>query len=111
MEKKALGQRIRAIRRSKGYTQDALAASVKIGKGALSKIERGLTYPALDTLNRIAQSLNVPIHDLFLYLDDADEVSASRRARLAELSSNAEELNDVLLDIMVDHIKALKAIG
>lgn len=59
MDMKAVGQRIKAAREAKGYTQEEVAAIVDSGAAHISVIERGLKVPKLDTFVAIANALEV----------------------------------------------------
>jgi transcriptional regulator with XRE-family HTH domain len=60
-----LGRQIRLIRRRRGLTLEEASEAAGITAGYLSQIERGLAVPALLSLKRIADSLNVRLADLF----------------------------------------------
>lgn len=57
--------RLRQIRKSKGVTQMALAGKVGISQSNISDIENNKHNPTLDTLQKIADALAVPVVDLF----------------------------------------------
>lgn len=52
------------IREQKGYTQERLAYESDISKGFLSEVERGLKVPSINTLEKIAETLDVNLSDL-----------------------------------------------
>ncbi|WP_084125081.1 helix-turn-helix domain-containing protein [Demequina sp. NBRC 110054] len=56
-----VGDRLRAIRASRGLSLGALAAAAGIGKGSLSEIERGSRNPNLSTLYSLANALDLPL--------------------------------------------------
>lgn len=60
-----IGKQVRQLRRSLGLTLAELAAATGISNGMLSKIENGAISASLPTLQALAQSLNVPIAQLF----------------------------------------------
>lgn len=60
----ALGLRLRAARTSLGLTQRLLAESAGISVTYLSDVELGRRLPTLDVLDRLAQSLAMPVTDL-----------------------------------------------
>lgn len=60
-----LGQNIRKIREKKSWTQDKLSERADIHISYVGQIERGLRYPSLKILFRIADALEVKIIDLF----------------------------------------------
>lgn len=62
---KALARNVRRFRKLKGWTQDELAAKLRIEQTAVSLIENGRSNPTLQTLEAIAASLDVRFVDLF----------------------------------------------
>lgn len=56
----SLGDKIRMLRTEKKMSLQELAQKAGISLSYLSEIERGTVYPALGTLKRLAESLNVP---------------------------------------------------
>ena len=82
---KALGNRIRALRKSRGLTQVELAR--RAGLYEVGKIERGESNPSFLTLVKIARTLEVDLVTLFALPDvDADRDIGSRR--LTELTKD-----------------------
>jgi transcriptional regulator with XRE-family HTH domain len=60
-----LGQRIRELRKAKGFSQDQLSEKIGIDPKHLSRIELGKSFPYMETLEAVAKSLDVEIKDLF----------------------------------------------
>ncbi len=65
MIKKALGKRIRALRRLKRVTQQQLAQRINLSASQLSNIERGIKNPKPELLEKMAAALNIPREELF----------------------------------------------
>ena len=61
-----VGQRIRTIRKQRGLSLEALALKCDMNAAFLGHIERGLRCPALYTLERISNGLEINIVELFL---------------------------------------------
>lgn len=60
-----IGARIRTLRIAAGLTQDGLATLVGVGAGqVVSRWERGLQIPRLNTAAAIAEALGVPMEAL-----------------------------------------------
>lgn len=72
--------RIRSLRRKNALTLEALAASVGIHKGHLSRIETGDKSPSLATLEAIARALGVGMAELFGEKANEHDVIVTRRA-------------------------------
>src|SRR5690606_525783 len=63
-----VGARIRELRAEKGLTAEKLAYQSEVGsKGYLSDIEAGLASPSLQTLQEIANRLEVDVLDLLTF--------------------------------------------
>jgi transcriptional regulator with XRE-family HTH domain len=60
-----VGQRIRELRRTRGFSLETVAARTDLSIGFLSQIERGLSSPSLRVLATIADTLGVGIAALF----------------------------------------------
>ena len=62
---KAVGKRIRDLRKQKGWSQEALADGAEMHRTYMWGIERGSRNPSLGHLTRIADALEVPLSALF----------------------------------------------
>ena len=60
-----LGSQVRALRMAGGLTGGELANRCGVSRSLLSRIERGLVSPSVETLDRIATGLHVPIARFF----------------------------------------------
>ena len=61
----AIGEQIREFRKQLKMTVADVAKQADLSSGMLSKIERGVTSPSLNTLSSIAHALNVPVTSFF----------------------------------------------
>ncbi|WP_375458929.1 helix-turn-helix domain-containing protein [uncultured Enterovirga sp.] len=73
-----LAREIRAARKARGWTLSDLSAAVKLDKGYLSKVERGLKAPSVSTLLNLARALDVPVAQLFGAEVDESAIHVSR---------------------------------
>lgn len=62
--RKVLGENIRTHRRNVGLSQEKLAEKSDLHRNYIGDIERGEENVSVDTLIRIATSLNVSLSDL-----------------------------------------------
>ncbi|HHT46053.1 MAG TPA: helix-turn-helix transcriptional regulator [Firmicutes bacterium] len=69
--RKALGIRIRALRRLKRMTQQELAEKLNLSASQLSNIERGVKEPKPELLEKMAARLNIPREEFFLVSEKA----------------------------------------
>jgi len=60
-----IGARLRAVRKERGWTLEALASKSGLSIGFLSQVERDLTTLSIVSLSAICQALSVPIESLF----------------------------------------------
>jgi XRE family transcriptional regulator, master regulator for biofilm formation len=65
-----IGDRIRAIRERKQLSQVELAVRAGLVRSYISGVENGYIVPSVETLEKIARVLDVPLHRLFY---DGDE--------------------------------------
>lgn len=61
-----VGKKIRELREARGSTQVQLARAAGILRPNLSRIEAGKHRPTLDTLERLAAALKIPVVDLIV---------------------------------------------
>jgi transcriptional regulator with XRE-family HTH domain len=59
------GNRVRALRKKRGLTQEQLAEATGLSVNFISFVERGIKSPSLANMGRIAKALNVPVMELF----------------------------------------------
>ena len=87
--KEMIGSRIREIRNKKGITQDQLAERVRISSKYLSSIERGKENPTLNTILKLARSLDIMPAEFFTHLEIEDP--AKRKSMIIEMLDGADE--------------------
>ena len=63
-EKHSVGQTIAALRKKKGWTQVELAEKLQVSDKAVSKWERGISFPDITILIPLSEVLNVSLYDL-----------------------------------------------
>ncbi|MDA8088824.1 MAG: helix-turn-helix transcriptional regulator [Nitrospiraceae bacterium] len=62
---KDICKKIREIRKSMGLSQNEFAELVNLSVDSIGKIERCATIPTVETLDKIAAGLKIPLKDLF----------------------------------------------
>jgi transcriptional regulator with XRE-family HTH domain len=65
--KTRFGRRLRQLRRQQDLTQEQLAEAVGVSVEAVSNFERGVHAPSFETLEKLADILQVPVYELFLF--------------------------------------------
>ena len=66
----SIGRRIRHIRTQKGISQGDIERRTGMRRGYISRVEHGHTVPCLETLQRFAAALDVPMYRLFYTVQD-----------------------------------------
>lgn len=64
-----IGEVIRTCRVQRGLSQEVLSGLAGLDRTHYSKIERGLRSPTIDTFYKIAQALDIPLHQLMEELE------------------------------------------
>lgn len=78
--KELVAWNIKRIRVRQGVSQERLAFDSGVDRSYLGGLERGVGNPTVDVLQRIADTLAVPIGDFFVVPKKGDEEPTSLRA-------------------------------
>lgn len=103
MEVKEFGQFIAEVRKSNNITQIELARKLNVTDKAVSRWERGLGFPDINTLEPLADALGVSIVEL---------MQTKKNANVELIST--EKVEEILLDtihLSEAHSKAVKVTG
>ena len=68
-----LGEKIKSLRKSKGVSQESLAAMLKINRNFLSRIETGKSEPTSSILKQIAEIFNIDLNSLLEIEDEENK--------------------------------------
>lgn len=85
--RKLLGKRIKNLRRKGGLSQEQFAELISIDPNSVSRIECGVHYPSMETLEKISEVLKVELRDLFIF--SKKETAEEMRAFLVRAASEA----------------------
>ena len=96
------GALLQAVRRRHGLTQKQLAIRARTSQAAISRIERGLVSPGVDTLAELLRLMNAELvldatpidwgHDVTLIRSNLELSVAQRLDRVAAYAAFAGEL-------------------
>ncbi|MGH9450965.1 MAG: helix-turn-helix domain-containing protein [Terriglobia bacterium] len=82
-----IGERIKSLREQKGFSQGDIEKSSGLLRCYISRVEHGHTVPSLETLERFAAALGVPLYRLFYLGDNAPATPhLTERKTLEELA-------------------------
>lgn len=79
---KRIGSKITEIRLSKKLTQAQLAEKLNVSVETISRMERGISFPSLKTIENLSRTLNISLKSLF----DFDEEKSKDQAFEREIS-------------------------
>jgi transcriptional regulator with XRE-family HTH domain len=65
-----IGDRLRALREQKNFSQGDIEKKTGLLRCYISRVENGHTVPAIETLEKLARALEIPMYQLFY---DGDE--------------------------------------
>ena len=83
-----LNENIKAIRRSKGFSQEELAVRLNVVRQTISKWEQGLSVPDSDMLLSLSEVLETPVSTLL-----GEAVATSDVDSLTAISAKLEVIN------------------
>ncbi len=93
MDKEKTGQLITRLRKEKGLTQKQLADALNVTDKAVSKWERGLSFPDISMLEPISELLDISIMEI-LAGERQDKNDTLTREEAQELINASVELGD-----------------
>lgn len=83
-----LNENIKAIRKSKGLSQEELAVKLNVVRQTISKWEQGLSVPDCDMLISISEALETPVSTLL-----GESIAAPKADDLKAISEKLEVIN------------------
>ena len=79
-----IGDRLRALREEKKYSQGDIEKRTGLLRCYISRVENGHTVPAIETLEKMARALEVPLYQLFYDGDEPPELPNLPKRKTAE---------------------------
>ncbi len=79
-----IGDRLRALREEKRLSQGDIEKRTGLLRCYISRVENGHTVPAIETLEKMARALEVPLYQLFYDGEEAPELPNLPKRRTAE---------------------------
>ena len=106
---KNIARNVKAIRKTRGFTQEKLAGRIGKSVFTISQLERGATTPGIDTLAKIAKALDCTVNDV---LADAPmkntSLDAEKEALISEIWAELMGQRNSVLNASLKAIKAIK---
>jgi transcriptional regulator with XRE-family HTH domain len=104
--RKILGNNIRKLRKSKGFSQEYLAEQVGLATQQINRIENGHQFPKYITITHLAEVLGVDTLDLF-----STEMSGIIPVQNISIQRFYQNLLDEFEGFVKKHIGELEAAG
>jgi transcriptional regulator with XRE-family HTH domain len=105
--KRHIGTRLKQARKLKGLTQERLAEKVKKYPETISNIERGSVYVGLKLLEKLAQTLEVPMAFFFEDFGDYKGLSRSKIEATEKLKELGSKLSGSQFQLAVEMLETL----
>jgi transcriptional regulator with XRE-family HTH domain len=74
----AIGERLKAVREQKKLSQGDIEKRTGLLRVYISRVENGHTVPAIETLEKLARALELPLYQLFYYGDQPQAPTIAR---------------------------------
>lgn len=106
-----IGDRLRALREARGLPQSEIERRTGLLRCYVSRVENGHTVPSIETLEKLARALEVPLYQLFYDANNppaipsfadrktADEIAAHGSSEQTHFLNRMAFLLDRLSDI------------
>lgn len=95
----ALGDAVRAIRKSKNLSQEALAEKIGVCKRTIIDIEKNTGNPKFEILCMLVRELDLPLYQVF-YPDSTERNREAKNMLLQELSDCSEYEMKIILSVV-----------
>jgi transcriptional regulator with XRE-family HTH domain len=79
-----IGERLRSLRKEKGLSQGDIEHRTGLFRCYLSRVENGHTVPSVETIEKLARALEVPLYQLFFDGEGAPADPAPALARVED---------------------------
>jgi len=87
-----IGTRLRKLREEKNFSQGDIEKRTGLLRCYISRVENGHTVPSIETLERLASALEIPLYQLFYEGDEPPPLpNLSKRRSTEELVLDAEQ--------------------
>jgi transcriptional regulator with XRE-family HTH domain len=86
-----IGERLKAIREQKNLSQGHIEKSTGLLRCYVSRVENGHTVPSIETLEKFARALEVPMYALFYEGENPPEMQSSKHGKNARWGSSGSD--------------------
>lgn len=91
-----IGDNVRRIRNNRGFSMDKIRELTGLSKSTISELETNKSNPTSDTLQKIADALDVDITDFYADLDDNSNKNSTPKEIPDEFSTPEDAIKFIL---------------
>ena len=106
MNNNEFGKKLKELRKSKGYTQQALAEKAGIDEKHLSRVENGKYFPSYATLNKLLNALGVTLNEVGFQLEQAEIHKNPLYSKAVQILNSAKD--DKELTCYIESLKVIQ---
>jgi transcriptional regulator with XRE-family HTH domain len=114
-----IGRKLRELRKAKKLSQGDIQNRTGLLRNYTSRVENGMTVPNLDTLEKYAHALEIPLYELFYDGEEPPEKpiltprvvyfggSKAERVEMKEFATALSKINDRDLSLLLEMAQKL----
>src|ERR1700749_265868 len=87
-----IGDRLKTLREAKNMSQGEIEKRTGLLRCYISRVENGHTVPAVETLEKFARAMEVPLYQIFLDSESEPKELKLPRQKAAKLSAQDSEV-------------------
>lgn len=91
----SIGERLKELREAKGFSQGDVEKRTGLLRCYTSRVEHGYTVPTIDTLEKYARALEVPLYRFFYQGPPLRSLKSSVTKSKAEWGTNGKEREEL----------------
>jgi transcriptional regulator with XRE-family HTH domain len=99
-----IGDRLRVLREQKEFSQGEIEKRTGLLRCYISRVENGHTVPAVETLEKFARALEVPLYQLFYDGEEPPRMSNHSKRKLSTTVSWGDSGKDARLLAKFRHL-------
>jgi transcriptional regulator with XRE-family HTH domain len=96
-----IGDRLKSIRESKNLSQGHIEKRTGLLRCYISRVENGHTVPSIETLEKLARAMEIPLYQLFYDGSDPKMLPAVKNSDEIRMSSRDQRAVDRLKKIFL----------
>lgn len=100
--KKAIGKRVKELRRSRKWTQEQFAEKIDIDQRTLSAVECGINFPTKHFI-KIAKAFDIELKELF----DFEHIEITEDKKRKDIKTMVDKLEERDLNIVYKLVKTM----